>query len=215
MFPGLKKKAPPAAAEAKEVAQPVEQEQSAVIDRGIPKLNAGARGMPAAIKVVLIVSVIFALVGVAGTVALSKWKADRQMAEEEEAAPKGDTESKLPQLAATDFAETPLPPDAVAAQAQLDNPEAPPPAELPPRPARKVLVPPVTGDRLVVRRAAMRCRRSLQNSSRRLSSNAGKRRRSLPSTIRLPGMAVASSPWLPPWVALRRRTGLQASRRIC
>ncbi|MBV6855862.1 type IV secretion system protein VirB10 [Xanthomonas campestris pv. mirabilis] len=132
MFPGLKKKAPPAAAEAKEVAQPVEQEQSAVIDRGIPKLNAGARGMPAAIKVVLIVSVIFALVGVAGTVALSKWKADRQMAEEEEAAPKGDTESKLPQLAATDFAETPLPPDAVAAQAQLDKPEAPPPAELPP-----------------------------------------------------------------------------------
>lgn len=132
MFPGFKKKAAPAAsAEAPEAAKPAEQEQSALIDRGIPKLNAGARGMPAAVKIVLIVSVIFALVGVAGTVALSKWKAERQMASEEAAAPKGETESKLPQLAETDFAETPLPPDAEAAQAQLDNPDAAPPAELP------------------------------------------------------------------------------------
>ncbi|CAD7741404.1 hypothetical protein LMG31884_47660 (plasmid) [Xanthomonas hydrangeae] len=107
-------------------ADPASQDVApADLGRGIPSLNAGGKGgIPGSIKLLIIVSIILAILGVAGTIALGKFKEmrdQRKVDRAEEA--KTTAEVKMPQLTEKDFEDPPLPPQALANEGQ--GPAAP------------------------------------------------------------------------------------------
>lgn len=106
---------------------PAGQDSSpADLGRGIPSLNAGGkRGIPASIKLLIAISIILAILGVAGTVALGKFKEMREQRKSERAEESKTTaEVKMPVLTEKDFEEPPLP--AQAAENGHQGPTAPP-----------------------------------------------------------------------------------------
>lgn len=90
-------------------------DQAVDLPRGMPGLNAGGKGgVPASIKILIVVSVLLAMLGVAGTIALGKFKEMREERKAEKAAEqKVTSESKMPTLTQKDFEAPPLPAQAL------------------------------------------------------------------------------------------------------
>lgn len=89
--------------------------EEGIADRGIPQLNTRRSGPPAALKIIMILAAVLAVLGAVGVFAVKKFQDKRQA--ENHVDTKAETTSKLPKLDETQMpgAETPLPDDMASA----------------------------------------------------------------------------------------------------
>lgn len=89
-------------------------------DRGIPQLNSRRGGPPAALKIVILIAIVLAVLGAIGFVTINKFKTERQASKQVDQ--KTDTRSRLPEIEELTLPETPTPLPAETAEVSDPSP---------------------------------------------------------------------------------------------